>query len=146
MEAGLIADVRRVRLARLRWDDELGSAAIGKRDRHDRGAHSAIGGDDGVSVCAGNTILLLELLRRHRVRGPFARNERRRATEHQCHTETSHAGVVHEVPSRPRYIATTVPKRRAGAIESQETRSEEHTSELQSLAYLVCRLVLEKKK
>src|SRR2546425_5791960 len=28
----------------------------------------------------------------------------------------------------------------------QEHRSEEHTSELQSLAYLVCRLLLEKKK
>src|SRR2546425_3106887 len=28
----------------------------------------------------------------------------------------------------------------------QEKRSEEHTSELQSLAYLVCRLLLEKKK
>src|ERR1041384_8844065 len=30
--------------------------------------------------------------------------------------------------------------------ESIPTRSEEHTSELQSLAYLVCRLLLEKKK
>src|SRR2546425_9123064 len=29
---------------------------------------------------------------------------------------------------------------------SKEFRSEEHTSELQSLAYLVCRLLLEKKK
>src|SRR2546425_6452419 len=29
---------------------------------------------------------------------------------------------------------------------TQLTRSEEHTSELQSLAYLVCRLLLEKKK
>src|SRR2546425_7822165 len=28
----------------------------------------------------------------------------------------------------------------------QQMRSEEHTSELQSLAYLVCRLLLEKKK
>src|SRR2546425_8903016 len=28
----------------------------------------------------------------------------------------------------------------------QQVRSEEHTSELQSLAYLVCRLLLEKKK
>src|SRR3989441_6389045 len=28
----------------------------------------------------------------------------------------------------------------------EEQRSEEHTSELQSLAYLVCRLLLEKKK
>src|SRR5205823_14511197 len=34
------------------------------------------------------------------------------------------------------------PGRRAG----RTTRSEEHTSELQSLAYLVCRLLLEKKK
>src|SRR6266404_8356890 len=29
---------------------------------------------------------------------------------------------------------------------AEDTRSEEHTSELQSLAYLVCRLLLEKKK
>src|SRR2546425_9786724 len=29
---------------------------------------------------------------------------------------------------------------------SSDSRSEEHTSELQSLAYLVCRLLLEKKK
>src|SRR5712672_4711719 len=33
-----------------------------------------------------------------------------------------------------------------GAAGSSTPRSEEHTSELQSLAYLVCRLLLEKKK
>src|SRR2546425_7781568 len=33
-----------------------------------------------------------------------------------------------------------------GACATIPTRSEEHTSELQSLAYLVCRLLLEKKK
>src|SRR5205823_12155979 len=33
-----------------------------------------------------------------------------------------------------------------GAPDSPVHRSEEHTSELQSLAYLVCRLLLEKKK
>src|SRR5687767_15546045 len=33
-----------------------------------------------------------------------------------------------------------------GALAYDEARSEEHTSELQSLAYLVCRLLLEKKK
>src|SRR2546425_4544322 len=32
------------------------------------------------------------------------------------------------------------------ARRTDTTRSEEHTSELQSLAYLVCRLLLEKKK
>src|SRR2546425_9161583 len=31
-------------------------------------------------------------------------------------------------------------------LDTIRTRSEEHTSELQSLAYLVCRLLLEKKK
>src|SRR3989441_3864386 len=35
---------------------------------------------------------------------------------------------------------------RAVAAVEAEDRSEEHTSELQSLAYLVCRLLLEKKK
>src|SRR5205823_7664286 len=33
-----------------------------------------------------------------------------------------------------------------GAANTETVRSEEHTSELQSLAYLVCRLLLEKKK
>src|SRR2546425_7470276 len=35
---------------------------------------------------------------------------------------------------------------RRGHDLGQRSRSEEHTSELQSLAYLVCRLLLEKKK
>src|SRR2546425_6710280 len=44
-----------------------------------------------------------------------------------------------------------IPARLAAAIEAcaangAQMRSEEHTSELQSLAYLVCRLLLEKKK
>src|SRR2546425_3832545 len=34
----------------------------------------------------------------------------------------------------------------AAQVEADRVRSEEHTSELQSLAYLVCRLLLEKKK
>src|SRR2546425_3222616 len=37
-------------------------------------------------------------------------------------------------------------KQRAGLDQPNGFRSEEHTSELQSLAYLVCRLLLEKKK
>src|SRR5262249_61762490 len=36
--------------------------------------------------------------------------------------------------------------RRAGKHRREEVRSEEHTSELQSLTNLVCRLLLEKKK
>src|SRR2546425_4921748 len=37
-------------------------------------------------------------------------------------------------------------RRLATEEHAHEVRSEEHTSELQSLAYLVCRLLLEKKK
>src|SRR2546425_6281332 len=51
--------------------------------------------------------------------------------------------------SRPSFSAeirpscsTSAPRRSS----SRSERSEEHTSELQSLAYLVCRLLLEKKK
>src|SRR5258707_10065032 len=48
-------------------------------------------------------------------------------------------------------IAITRPKRRAAAdpppplLRRRDVRSEEHTSELQSRQYLVCRLLLEKK-
>src|SRR5687767_15296082 len=43
-------------------------------------------------------------------------------------------------------MARTVPSIRAWVPAMLPGRSEEHTSELQSLAYLVCRLLLEKKK
>src|SRR2546425_1404421 len=39
-----------------------------------------------------------------------------------------------------------VPRDAAARARPRVLRSEEHTSELQSLAYLVCRLLLEKKK
>src|SRR2546425_11684864 len=48
---------------------------------------------------------------------------------------------------RPERRAGVARRRRAGAPRADASaRSEEHTSELQSLAYLVCRLLLEKKK
>src|SRR6266404_7074560 len=46
--------------------------------------------------------------------------------------------------SRPRPTAPRPPAGNGAATPRE--RSEEHTSELQSLAYLVCRLLLEKKK
>src|SRR2546425_4547040 len=58
--------------------------------------------------------------------------------------------VLLEVIRRPHEIVVEVELVRlaaeaAHALHARE-RSEEHTSELQSLAYLVCRLLLEKKK
>src|SRR2546425_5713151 len=44
------------------------------------------------------------------------------------------------------WIAMNASPVRERMMDATTTRSEEHTSELQSLAYLVCRLLLEKKK
>src|SRR5205823_8338229 len=52
--------------------------------------------------------------------------------------------VGREVEEFPRVRGA--PLRSCEQIGRQRNRSEEHTSELQSLAYLVCRLLLEKKK
>src|SRR5687767_15443361 len=49
-------------------------------------------------------------------------------------------------PPRASRAAASGSQRYRGHALSRSTRSEEHTSELQSLAYLVCRLLLEKKK
>src|SRR5947209_10487788 len=46
-------------------------------------------------------------------------------------------------------VVQSTPQGQAAALNAQDglfTRSEEHTSELQSRQYLVCRLLLEKKK
>src|SRR3989441_7205856 len=60
--------------------------------------------------------------------------------------------ALHHVSGRElRSVRPGVPGGRAGPRDGRgrtpgAARSEEHTSELQSLAYLVCRLLLEKKK
>src|SRR5687767_15245462 len=48
-------------------------------------------------------------------------------------------------PTRSRRIAEHHDRSTHNRFQSRRDRSEEHTSELQSLAYLVCRLLLEKK-
>src|SRR5258707_7427709 len=58
----------------------------------------------------------------------------------RSHPDNKHiiyAGADHSVPGRPNYDLYWM---------DVDTRSEEHTSELQSRQYLVCRLLLEKKK
>src|SRR5687767_15633923 len=57
-----------------------------------------------------------------------------RGEEHE-----DHAGEVQEIRRRDEQAGE-------GGDAVRPDRSEEHTSELQSLAYLVCRLLLEKKK
>src|SRR2546425_5943597 len=69
------------------------------------------------------------------------RSLRRVAVRHPALDQSRHAGEARHHRERDR-------QRVAGDLVhgDVELRSEEHTSELQSLAYLVCRLLLEKKK
>src|ERR1035438_10572829 len=73
----------------------------------------------------------------------------RRSGYHQHRFELSD-GILHVLrrirPSghQPTHLAFVV--RALAALCSEGTRSEEHTSELQSLRHLVCRLLLEKNK
>src|SRR5258707_4294748 len=50
------------------------------------------------------------------------------------------------MPKHSRYPLLPTPATHAQIVECLGIRSEEHTSELQSRQYLVCRLLLEKKK
>src|SRR2546425_4758774 len=59
---------------------------------------------------------------------------------------SSPPGPTSATPPLPRGTSTTTDSRTSWQGRRSRCRSEEHTSELQSLAYLVCRLLLEKKK
>src|SRR2546425_8642666 len=68
----------------------------------------------------------------------------------QCRRELlrtvgTHRDARGELLARERAIALNTDSDRTFE-DSERNRSEEHTSELQSLAYIVCRLLLEKKK
>src|SRR2546425_7094586 len=61
--------------------------------------------------------------------------------DESCHTDSSRPAAAGRAGQ-----ARGVPVRAGARTAATWERSEEHTSELQSLAYLVCRLLLEKKK
>src|SRR5687767_15475345 len=73
----------------------------------------------------------------------FRSSDRRTTQRHQCGCEFAFPQWFHQFGPRSWWPARC--ERRAVELPCR-TRSEEHTSELQSLAYLVCRLLLEKKK
>src|SRR2546425_9403853 len=65
-----------------------------------------------------------------------------------CHVRPTNAEVnlpLASTPTSSHFAGFPVKCEQVG-VEASGRRSEEHTSELQSLAYLVCRLLLEKKK
>src|SRR3712207_8697012 len=81
------------------------------------------------------------LFRSHVPRGDLAGEEPRGVEGHE-----HHAGDRDEPPSRTTLRPFVGRRHQGGAGSVAEHRSEEHTSELQSRQYLVCRLLLEKKK
>src|SRR5205823_14578903 len=60
------------------------------------------------------------------------------------HRGTAHSNGISHLPRPHDLELARIHRTRARQLDPN--RSEEHTSELQSLAYLVCRLLLEKKK
>src|SRR3712207_8515748 len=67
-------------------------------------------------------------------------------TQHPGHTSLAATANRRQRPRIPDDGGHTCPKKAAVVHRTVQTRSEEHTSELQSRQYLVCRLLLEKKK
>src|SRR2546425_11601961 len=68
---------------------------------------------------------------------------------HSTHDRLRHdlqLGLVRRVPGCWTVVLRGHAFERRANASDRRGRSEEHTSELQSLAYLVCRLLLEKKK
>src|SRR5687767_15216062 len=77
------------------------------------------------------------------------RSLRNAAERKRCHAERLQGEVPRVEPKAPVPRANRKRDRKSdegGHDPGIAARSEEHTSELQSLAYLVCRLLLEKKK
>src|SRR5438445_13683295 len=64
----------------------------------------------------------------------------------EIYTLSLHDALPISWPARPWLDRPWLAVRGCPSFAAQEGRSEEHTSELQSRQYLVCRLLLEKKK
>src|ERR1035438_10726885 len=91
---------------------------------------------------AGEYVLAVER-RRYGVAGFDGGGFRRRGIEQPMHVERGGGIDERQCESTDGQCAGDFPDCVRGR---QECRSEEHTSELQSLRHLVCRLLLEKKK
>src|SRR5262249_58743035 len=76
------------------------------------------------------------------------RSVSRAARQARCGSRASRRQILRGLPCRPgcQDASGARPGRRACRESGKALRSEEHTSELQSLTNLVCRLLLEKKK
>src|SRR3712207_8064546 len=76
------------------------------------------------------------------------RSDRRVREDQVCRTARARyrGTACHPHRARRRPSAHTDPVKRPAADALRRARSEEHTSELQSRQYLVCRLLLEKKQ
>src|SRR2546425_2580646 len=125
-----------------------GRRAVRCHDAYHPGAGGRAGGDRHVGDHPDSVGPHAEVRRRHRGVGGVVTKERQRRGAGQPAPRDGQGG------HGPRYAAErchSADDRLDGDArrcrdDARRVRSEEHTSELQSLAYLVCRLLLEKKK
>src|SRR3989441_1595903 len=78
-------------------------------------------------------------------RGAASRAPASAPTDVKLRPSARASAAIAVVPA-PAHAPAPAPSAAVTAARRARSRSEEHTSELQSLAYLVCRLLLEKKK
>src|SRR5262245_65272021 len=89
---------------------------------------------DALPIYDLNETIIRQEHRKHRRVGPYGK---RRSLCHKA------PGIV---PPCRICVNVKIPTDSPAHTEKEQDRSEEHTSELQSLRHLVCRLLLEKKK
>src|SRR2546425_465411 len=131
-----------------------GSRSRSEQRQVDRVGHQAVPRLVGVQVVA-------RVRRRQQSPGLPGIAQRRVEVDHRIERAAAADPAVHGLPRRlplGSIVLGSPERRESGALDAQAAsvypgddlpvgdRSEEHTSELQSLAYLVCRLLLEKKK
>src|SRR5437016_8121102 len=111
--------------------------------------HRNSNGSGGDAISDDNKLARAMFLGRRHIK--MSRHESARCNAHATvvvrsaikHVSSCIIGDAHKRIVRCRLLIVTVSSPLRHAV---ETRSEEHTSELQSLTNLVCRLLLEKKK
>src|SRR5205823_2935002 len=104
-------------------------------------AAAKVGAVDVERFAHGTTVATNALLERKGARTAFVATD---GFEHLLHLRRQNRADLYRLCSD--HPEPVVPLERCFGVRERMGRSEEHTSELQSLAYLVCRLLLEKKK
>src|SRR5258707_3689448 len=124
--------------------DIFGDVGLGARSRFARLGRIAGGGEEGTVIA----VVVNHAMRFRRAAGELRQQARKRVGR-LCgrRVRVDHRMIRELREARAQIGGDAILKiDRVQSIDADQQRSEEHTSELQSRQYLVCRLLLEKKK